>query len=142
LLAGAQGWEVRPAGKGSKGNRWYAWAWLGTASPRHYLLVRRHLATGELAFCYCYVPGGQPVTKGPADPRLCLRWPKDCFGLDQSQVRLYAVIARHAALVMAALAICAVTAACYRPRYLNIQRLNYLWTIRHSSARIAGNLIT
>ena len=30
----------------------------------------------------------------------------------------------------------------YRPRYLNIQRLNYLWTIRHSSARIAGNLIT
>jgi len=31
---------------------------------------------------------------------------------------------------------------CYRPRYLNIQRLNYLWTIRHGSARIAGNLIT
>jgi hypothetical protein len=31
---------------------------------------------------------------------------------------------------------------CYRPHYLNIQRLNYLWTIRHSSARIAGNLIT
>ena len=31
---------------------------------------------------------------------------------------------------------------CYRPRYLNIQRLNYLWTIRRSSARIAGNLIT
>ena len=31
---------------------------------------------------------------------------------------------------------------CYRPRYLNIQRLNCLWTIRHSSARIAGNLIT
>jgi hypothetical protein len=32
--------------------------------------------------------------------------------------------------------------ACYRPRYLNIQRLNYLWTIRHSLARIAGNPIT
>jgi len=31
---------------------------------------------------------------------------------------------------------------CYRPRYLNIQRLNYLWTIRHSSARIAGDLAT
>ena len=31
---------------------------------------------------------------------------------------------------------------CYRPRYLNIQRLNYLWTIRHSSTRIAGDLIT
>jgi hypothetical protein len=32
--------------------------------------------------------------------------------------------------------------SCHRPRYLNIQRLNYLWTIQHSSARIAGNLIT
>jgi hypothetical protein len=31
---------------------------------------------------------------------------------------------------------------CYRPRYLNIQGLNYLWTIRHSPARTAGNLIT
>jgi hypothetical protein len=31
---------------------------------------------------------------------------------------------------------------CYRLRYLNIRRLNYLWTIRHSSARITGNLIT
>ena len=31
---------------------------------------------------------------------------------------------------------------CYRPRYLNVQRLNYVWTIRHSSATIAGNLIT
>jgi hypothetical protein len=31
---------------------------------------------------------------------------------------------------------------CYRPRYLNIQRLNYLWTIRHSSAMITGNLVT
>ncbi len=36
---------------------------------------------------------------------------KDCFGLDQSQVRLYTSIARHTVLVMAALAICAVTAA-------------------------------
>ena len=32
-------------------------------------------------------------------------------------------------------------ARCYRPRYLNIKRLNCLWTIRHSSARIAGSLI-
>ena len=36
---------------------------------------------------------------------------KDCFGLDQCQVRLYTAIARHVVLVMAALAICAVTAA-------------------------------
>ena len=53
-----------------------------------------------------------------------LRWPveedfefgKDCFGLDQSQVRLYTAIARHTVLVMAALAICAVTAAMLRNR--------------------------
>ena len=53
-----------------------------------------------------------------------LRWPveedfglgKDCFGLDQSQIRLYTAIARHTVLVMAALAICAVTAALPRCR--------------------------
>ena len=52
-------WEVRSAGTGSKGERWYAWAWIATASPRHSLLVRRHLKTGELAFHYCFVPEGQ-----------------------------------------------------------------------------------
>ena len=36
-----------------KGDRWYAWAWIATGSPRHHLLVRRHLKTGELAFHYC-----------------------------------------------------------------------------------------
>ena len=29
---------------------------IATASPRHCLLIRRHLKTGELAFCYCHVP--------------------------------------------------------------------------------------
>ena len=41
---------------------------------------------------------------------------KDCFGLGQSQVRLYTAIARHTVLVMAASAICAVTAALLRDR--------------------------
>jgi hypothetical protein len=53
--------EVRSAGKGSKGERWYAWSWLATASPQHCLLIRRHLKTGELAFHYCFVPEGQPL---------------------------------------------------------------------------------
>ena len=57
LLAGDRRWEVRSAGKGSKGARWYAWAWIATTSPRHYLLIRRHRATGELAFHYCHVVG-------------------------------------------------------------------------------------
>jgi SRSO17 transposase len=123
-LGRRRGWEIRSAGTGSKGHRWYAWAWLGTASARHHLLIRRHLTTGELAFHYCYLPEGQPAS--PARPiRVAgLRWPaeedfefsKDCFGLDQSQARRYTAIARHTVLVMAALAICAVTAALLRRR--------------------------
>ena len=62
LLKNKRRWEVRSAGTGAKGDRWYAWAWLATASPRRRLLIRRHLKTGELAFHYCYVPEGQPVT--------------------------------------------------------------------------------
>jgi SRSO17 transposase len=124
LLAGKRRPEVRSAGKGSKGARWYAWSWLGTASPRHCLLARRHLKTGELAFYYCFVPAGQPLTMTRLIRAAGLRWPveedfefgKDCFGLDQSQVRLYTAIARHTVLVMAALAICAITAALLKDR--------------------------
>jgi hypothetical protein len=124
LVKDKRRWEVRSAGKGSKGERWYAWAWIATASPRHHLLVRRHLATGELAFHYCYIPEGQLLTKTRLIRAARLRWPaeedfrsgKDCFGLDQCQARLYAAILRHTVLVMAALAICAVTAAQLRDR--------------------------
>ncbi len=124
LLNDARRWEIRSAGQGSKGQRWYAWALLATASPRHHLLIRRHLASGELAFHSCYTPQGQPVSMARLIRAAGLRWPveedfefgKDCFGLDQSQVRLYRAIARHTALVMAALAICAVTAALLRDR--------------------------
>jgi SRSO17 transposase len=124
LLSGDRPWEVRSAGKGSKGDRWYGWAWTATTSPRHYLLIRRHLATGELAFHYCHVPEGQPLSLSRLIRAAGLRWPaeenfrfsKDCFGLDQAQVRLYTAIARHTVLVMAALAICAVTAALLRRR--------------------------
>jgi SRSO17 transposase len=124
LLRGKQGWEVRSAGGGSKGERWYAWAWLGTASPRHSLLVRRHLKTGELAFHYCFVPDGQLASKARLIRAAGLRWPveesfelaKGCFGLDQCQSRLYTAILRHIVLVMAALAVCAVAAALLRER--------------------------
>jgi SRSO17 transposase len=123
-LRAKRNWQVVSAGTGSKGERAYAWAWITTLSPRHWLLIRRHLATGECAYHYCHVPVGQrPVLK-----RLItaagLRWPveegfefsKDYFGLDQSQVRLYTAIARHTVLVTAALAICAIAAARARRR--------------------------
>jgi SRSO17 transposase len=124
LLAGAHRWETRSAGTGSKGARWYAWAWIATISPRHYLLIRRHRATGELAFHYCHVPEGQAMSLSRLIRAAGLRWPaeenfqfgKGCFGLDQSQVRLYPAITRHTVLVMAALAICAITAALLRHR--------------------------
>ena len=74
LVKDKKRWEVRSAGKGSKGERWYAWAWIGTASPRHSLLVRRHLKT-ELAFHYCYVPEGQLLTKTRLIRAAGLRWP-------------------------------------------------------------------
>jgi SRSO17 transposase len=124
VLGRKQGWEVRSAGTGSKGERWYAWAWLAVASPRHSLLVRRHLKTGELAFHYCYVPAGQLASKARLIRAAGLRWPveesfelgKGCFGLDQCQARLYTAILRHIVLVMAAFAVCAVTAAWLRDR--------------------------
>jgi SRSO17 transposase len=124
LLTDSRRWEVRSAGRGSKGQRWYAWAWIATTSPRHHLLVRRHLRTGELAFHYCYVPEGQLLTKTRLIRAAGLRWPveedfelgKDCLGLDQCQARLYTAIQRHTVLVMAALAICAVTAAQLKDR--------------------------
>ena len=68
------------------------------------------------------MPEGQLLTKARLIRAAGLRWPveedfefgKDCFGLDQCQARLYTAIARHAVLVMAALAICAITAALLR----------------------------
>jgi hypothetical protein len=70
------------------------------------------------------VPGGQVLAKTRLIRAAGLRWPveedfefsKDCFGLDQCQARLYGAIARHLVLVMAALAICAVTTALLRDR--------------------------
>ena len=76
LVTDRRQWEVRSAGQGPKGRQRYAWAQIETASPRHHLLIRLHLASGELAFHYCYVPDGQLLTK----PRLImaagLRWPR------------------------------------------------------------------
>ncbi|MDN5916262.1 MAG: IS701 family transposase [Pseudonocardia sp.] len=126
-LADPHAWETR-AVAGSKGERAYAyayaWAWVATTSDRHYLLIRRHLQSGELAYHYCYVPPERTVTLTDLVRVACLRWPveedfefgKDHFGLDHCQVRLYTALQRHLLLTMAALAVCAVTAAQARAR--------------------------
>jgi SRSO17 transposase len=120
----ASDWVIDSCGAGSKGERRYAWAWIATASPRHHLLIRRSLipnAKGvrEVAFYLCFVPEGRPATLRALIKIAGRRWPveedfqtgKDAFGLDHSQVRTYPALLRHLALSMAALAVCAVTAA-------------------------------
>ncbi|MGW9031866.1 IS701 family transposase [Streptomyces sp. NPDC055722] len=55
-LVKPRGWNRRSAGAGSKGPRYYDWAWIATASPRHHLLIRRSISTGELAYYLAFVP--------------------------------------------------------------------------------------
>jgi SRSO17 transposase len=121
----ARSWQIASCGPGSKGERRYAWAWIGTASPRHFLLIRRSLSKPtDLAYFFCHVPDHVPATLGVLVAVTGRRWTieedhefgKDQFGFDQSQVRLYTPILRHLVLVMAALAVCAVTAADARTR--------------------------
>jgi hypothetical protein len=52
-------WQRYSAGVGSKGPRWYDWAWVEAAAdtqPNQTLLIRRHTITGELAFYRCWTP--------------------------------------------------------------------------------------
>jgi SRSO17 transposase len=120
----ASDWVIASCGTGSKGDRRYAWAWAATADPRHHLLIRRSLTPGEkgireVAFYLCFVPAGRPATLHALIRIAGRRWPveedfqvgKDAFGLDHSQVRTYPALLRHLVLTMAALAICAITAA-------------------------------
>jgi SRSO17 transposase len=116
----AAGWETRSCGRGCKGHRDYAWAWLATASPRHWLLLRRSIADpSDLAFFYCHVPTGRPVSL-PLLIRVCgSRWPvEECHqqakgqaGYDQHQVRLWQSFHRHTVLSLCALALLAIAAA-------------------------------
>jgi hypothetical protein len=119
-LLARRAWQVASCGPGSKGERRYAFAWLSTSSPRHFVLIRRGLTKPtEVAYFYCYVPQHRPATFGVLVAVAGRRWTveedhefgKDQFGFDQSQTRLYMPIMRHIVLVMAALAVCAITTA-------------------------------
>jgi SRSO17 transposase len=109
----AGAWRQLSAGDGAKGPRVYAWARVAIRPLRepgweHWLLVRRRLADGELAFYVCY---------GPARTTLAelvrvagARWVVECSfqqakgqtGLDHYQVRRYDAWYRHVTLAMLA----------------------------------------
>jgi SRSO17 transposase len=130
-LAPAKAWQTASAGHGSKGERDYSWAWLATSSPRRHLLIRRNLRDpADLAYFYCHVPAGRACSLTTLIRVAGRRWPveedfrfgKSDFGLADSQVRRYTAVTRHLALAMAALAVCATTAALARPRTSTLAR--------------------
>jgi SRSO17 transposase len=120
-LVPAAGWQRLSCADGSKGPRLYDWAFLATASPERWLLVRRSLHPGEkgeleLAFFRCYSP--RPAALPELVAVAGARWAvEDCFaeakneaGLDHYQVRRYRAWYRHVTLSMLAHAFLTVTA--------------------------------
>jgi SRSO17 transposase len=53
-------WHRVSAGTGSKGPRWYDWAWASVQQPGHRLLIRRG-SDGQLAFYRCWSPAPVPL---------------------------------------------------------------------------------
>ncbi|MER5338498.1 IS701 family transposase [Micromonospora sp. NPDC002717] len=118
-------WQRRSAGAGSKGPRFYDWAWLHDvctdADPddggRHSLLIRRNTTTGELAFYRCWTP--RPASLAQLVRVAGIRWTveesfqaaKSQVGLDQHQVRRWDSWHRFTTLALAALAVLAICAA-------------------------------
>ena len=115
-------WQVRSAGPGSKGLRLYQWAYLHLDQPtpergQRYLLIRRSMSSGELAYYRCWTP--QPVTLHVLVAVAGTRWRveesfqagKGLTGLDEHQVRRYTSWARWTVLAMLAHAFLAILAA-------------------------------
>ena len=119
-LVPAAAWETRSCGPGCKGHRDYAWAWAATASPRHWVLIRRSMGDpADLAFYYCHAPAGRLAALPALIKVAGKRWPvEECLqqgkgqaGLDQHQVRTWHSFHRHTVLSMCAQALLAVAAA-------------------------------
>ena len=68
--------ERRSCGTGTKGPRLADWALAGTASPRHFLLIRRLISRpDQLTFYLCYAPPGRPATMTYFIAIAGRRWP-------------------------------------------------------------------
>jgi SRSO17 transposase len=99
--------ERRSCGTGSKGPRFSDWALTATASPRHFLLIRRLISRpDQYTFYLCWSPPGRPATMTYFITIAGRRWPveetfktgKDVLGWDQSQARTWDAVCRHTAL--------------------------------------------
>lgn len=122
-------WQRLSAGPGSKGPRYYDWAWISfhTANAQcpgqRWLLIRRNNTTGELAFYRCYAPRPVPLATlvGIAGRRWTIeesfQASKGLTGLDQHQVRRWGSWQRWTVLAMLAYAYLAVLAATERIRH-------------------------
>ncbi|MEO6885306.1 MAG: IS701 family transposase [Jatrophihabitantaceae bacterium] len=113
-------WEMRSAGAGSKGERFYWWAFIaihpepdgdGDGHPgagEHLLLIRRNDTTGELAYHRCYTPRQVPLSMlvHVAGQRWRIEESfqsgKGLTGLDQHQVRRWTSWHRWTTLAMLA----------------------------------------
>jgi SRSO17 transposase len=107
-------WQRYSAGVGSKGPRWYAWAWIDISDSGgrgQTLLIRRNTTTGELAFYRCWTPTpvSLPVLVRVAGIRWCVeesfQAAKGQVGLDHYQVRGWKPWHRFITLAMLALAV-------------------------------------
>jgi len=115
-------------GKGAKGHRLYDRAFIrlhhddhdSDQAGRHWLLIRRHQRTRELAFYRCYTP--QPTPLSTLVRVAGTRWTieerfqtgKELVGLDQHQVRRWRSWYRWVTLAMVAHAFLVVAAVTQR----------------------------
>jgi SRSO17 transposase len=125
-----QAWQRYSCGPGSKGERYYDWAWIGLDADsdsddrQTSLLIRRSVSDPtELAFYRCHATGPAAVTLGELVRVAGSRWSiETCFqatknevGLDHYQVRKHSAWYRHITLAMVAHAHLAFTAAAQPP---------------------------
>jgi SRSO17 transposase len=113
-----QAWQRYRCGPGSKGERYFDWAWVtiyDDAPGRHSLLIRRS-SDGELAFYRCWTPEPVPLTTlvRVAGARWAVeeafQQGKGQVGLDHYQCRQYKAWYRFTTMAMLALAMLAAVA--------------------------------
>jgi SRSO17 transposase len=127
-LIPASSWQTYSCGRGAKGHRDYAWAWIALlpepgdtdGTGAHHLLIRRNRSTGELAYLRCWT--ARPTTLAELVRVAGQRWrieesfqsAKGLVGLDHHQVRRWTSWHRWTTLAMLAHAFLAVATAIER----------------------------